>query len=135
MVFDLRLLGANVGSQLYPTSEGLWHPIETAPKDGTVILLTDGQRFAAAARAFRIEEDWKCLGYDEGYRYPDGSLKIGPRFTERVPNPDAGKRHEWWDMFGCSGFTSDVRVSDDDGPLGFEPTHWMAMPSPPITVR
>lgn len=108
-----------------------WQRIDNAPMDGTTILVTDGRRFAAAHRAFRIEDDWKFLGYDEGCRYEDGSLKIGNRFSERVSNPNAGKRHEWWQLHGCSAFSFDTDTKNYDGSIYFEPTHWVPLPELP----
>lgn len=103
-----------------------WRSIASVPPTdaATPVLLSDGARFAAGYRAFRVEDDWKYLGYDEGIRNEWGPV-IGPRFLERVPNPNAGKRHEWWQMFGCSAFDDDVEVTDEEGrPMYFEPTHW-----------
>ena len=107
-----------------------WQPIETAPKDGTVVLLANWEHLAAGYRDFRIELDWKYLGYDEGVVGPFGK-QIGPRFSERVPNPDAGKRHEWWSIIGCTAFLGDTPTCDFDGSLSFSPTHWMPLPAPP----
>lgn len=103
-----------------------WQSIETAPKDGTEVLLSNGAVFAGGYCEVRIEPDWKYLGYDEGDRHPDGGLKIGDRFCERIPNPDAGKRVEAWVIIGCTAFSKHEEVCDDDGiPKYFEPTHWM----------
>jgi hypothetical protein len=117
-----------------------WQPIETAPLDGTRILLANSKFFSAGHRAFRVEEDWTYLGYDEGIRYPDGSLKIGDRFSERVPNPDAGKRHEWWHCDNpCAFLEADEQFPDYDRTFeGFEPTHWapcLTAPTDPALNR
>ena len=107
---------------------GEWQPIEAAPKDGATILLSDGSHFAAGCWAFHIEPDWQYFGWEET---PNGRRIIGPRYHERVPNPNAGKRHEWWNLFGCSAFDPDTQTEDCDGPINFEPTHWMPLPGPP----
>jgi hypothetical protein len=110
----------------------MWQPIETAPKDGTRIMLANDKHFSAGCRAFRVEEDTKYLGYGEGLRDKWGPV-MGPRFMERVPNPDAGKRHEWWHLDNPCAFSEEDEQSPDyDRNFdGFEPTHWMPLPPPP----
>ncbi|HDZ38630.1 MAG TPA: hypothetical protein ENH62_10145 [Marinobacter sp.] len=102
----------------------MWQPIETAKIDGTVMLLTNGILLGAGCRDYRIEPDWTFRGYVEG--------QITDAFTEKVPNPRAGERVEWWSTFGCSAFTQDTDVEDYDGSLHFEPTHWMPL-EPPVS--
>lgn len=103
-----------------------WQLIDTAPLDGTIILLTDGVLFAAGKREFRIELDWKYRGYNEQGDMDD-------TFLERISNPNAGKRIEWWQCFGCSAFEFETNTNDYDGPLWFDPTHWAPMLLPPVT--
>lgn len=105
-----------------------WQPIDTAPRNGTRILLTDGKLFAAGKLDFRIEPETTYLGYDEGMRYPDGGLMIGPRFMEKIPNPKAGERVEWWSPDGCSALVEGADYTDEEcHPAWFEPTHWAPM--------
>lgn len=100
-----------------PEDEMIWMPIDSAPRDGSYILITDGSRFAAA----------------EPFDYTEpAELGHGPSGTLR-PNPDAGKVRLLWHTVGCSGFTSDADVYDYDGPIwiGNKATHWMPLPEPP----
>lgn len=98
---------------------------ERLPDYEVMVLVTDGSHLAAGHRSFEIEKATKMRGYEA-----DGSMIPG-RFTEYVPNPDAGKRHEFFFPHGCSAFSDETSVSDYDGPLFFEPTHWMPLPEPP----
>lgn len=107
---------------------GKWESIETAPRDGTTVILTDGKGIAIGTWVvFRVEGDWKHLGYDEGCKFSDGKPKMGPRFMERVPNPNAGVRHEGWSMNGVAWFPGDNDFDDDGVDAGFNPTRWGQM--------
>lgn len=92
-----------------------WQPIETAPKDGEVVLIA--RRFDADPDFEGVPGGVVCAGYwEEGYG--DGPDYMGMddgwhdlRFSEFLPgrsfgNPDY--RHE-----------------------GSQPTHWMPLPPPP----
>lgn len=95
-----------------------WQKIETAPRDGRVILVTDGKLFAAATPFDFMEPDE--IGYGDRWG------------NSRRPNPEAGKVRLLWSSNGCTAFHSDTHTSDYDGPLLImEPTHWMTLPEPP----
>lgn len=92
-----------------------WQPIETAPRDGTVIIVTDGERFAAADAFDYVEP--ATVGY-------------GP--TER-PNPKAGQVEKLWSSIGCSAFSTEPDLIDDGMNVWqiLRPTHWMPLPKAP----
>lgn len=66
----------------------MWQPIETAPKDGSDIILWWQDRSGGVPRA--IQGQWYVAKDLEEF---------------------------WW---SCPSM-----------PIGFEPTHWMALPAPP----
>ena len=80
-----------------------WKPIETAPKDGTAIMLCKGKRVT-------------CGEWITGTNL--GSMDYHATTGEPVGYPDAEDYAMWasWD----GGF------SEDD-----PPTHWAPMPDPP----
>ena len=80
----------------------MWHPIETAPKDGTQIILRNGNRVTAGAWV-----EW-VKTYCE-YHSTTG-VYLGPSIG------DDGSEWASWD----GGF------AEDD-----PPTHWMPLPSAP----
>lgn len=99
----------------------MWQPIETAPRDGTPILVTDGERLAAAVPHDFIEPDQ--LGYNNSPMFGGDT---------RRPNPDAGIVRHLWFAIGCSAFNARADVEDEDGySMLRNPTHWMPLPAPP----
>lgn len=91
-----------------------WQLIETAPRDGRVVLVSDGERFAAA----------------EPFDYTEPA-EIGGGDTMR-PNPDAGKVRKLWTCIGCSAFTREPELLDESWNVWniLEPTHWMLIKPP-----
>lgn len=81
-----------------------WQPIETAPEDGTVVLLWGGMPDTSSD-----ETDW-FQGFGNGRSW-------------RRPRPVSA----WWDGYGWA------YCSYDGGHYGsYEgATHWMLLPAPP----
>lgn len=79
-----------------------WQPIETAPKNGTVVLIYR-----------KIEAEYAAEGWAEGSK-PGEMLCV---WEARWCEPDFSEGY--WADPGDMG-----RVMDD-------PTHWMPLPSPP----
>jgi hypothetical protein len=85
-------------------SEPHWQPIETAPKDGTVIdLWINGSRTP-----------------DAYWGRPDHTCGEAGRYCDCCPTYDG-----WVDS------TFMHYLNGDDGMLGHEPTHWMPLPPAP----
>lgn len=85
-----------------------WQPIETAPKDGTVIDL------------------WVCYSTGEGFRATDAywceqGFDYGPDRCDGKPGWAAA--HMGWD--GAEGYADNPA----DGDVA---THWMPIPQPPL---
>jgi hypothetical protein len=95
-------------------SEMVWQTIETAPKDGTPILVTPGATLD-----------------DHVYTWPERfDLQVVPaRWHE--PNPRTDDEAGWYaPMFWLSFGVWDDPSTDIDQ-IRLEPTHWMPLPSPP----
>lgn len=83
-----------------------WQPIETAPKDGYMLVHEDG----AIRAMLRVGGEWKQIGYPAIISHPFGDSIVGKDAERILP---AGYRLELRD--GCCE----------------SPTHWMPLPSPP----
>lgn len=91
-----------------PASDGIpseWQPIETAPKDGTSVLLIQMSR--------GDYEDRQCVGWFV--------RQTGERWITDPGGPNVKRRQNWtserWQIPGWEGLM---------------PTHWMPLPSAPI---
>ena len=98
---------AAIISELVERIEGVWQDIETAPRDGTWILLCGG----------RTDEDFYLR--DE----PEAQSRIVSAFWLLSPRGD-GDGEEW-----------SVGFWDGSWRTGYEnPTHWMPLPPPPSVL-
>jgi hypothetical protein len=88
-----------------------WQPIETAPKDGTAILIAGGT----------YEDD------EGGVSFCGPVPFTGVRIAYWDATPDATGCHECWNG-GPSG-------SAYNAEYWHEPTHWMPLPNPPEVNR
>lgn len=128
-----------------------WQPIETAPKDGKIILLTGEGRLAAGfwkreyepemiadeERWLTLYRKWQLEHCEIDPRFNSASLvrpkpgaPAGPQML-MVPNPKAGQlMSEYWRFIGGSAFEPSVGSDDADSCRDFTPTHWMEIRAP-----
>lgn len=89
-----------------------WQPIETAPKDGTWLLL--------------CLENWDSVWDVDGDYHPRFTLGRWDGDTYQQPCWLSDKTcHEFWDYGGCTG--AGVSITS----VEVAPTHWMHLPEPP----
>lgn len=104
----------NRRASLSPASVGAegWKSIDSAPKDGTAILLgrtDDGESGAFVGQGRWVEED------------DDGPDNMGH---------DAGFVDDQFDYFRCGRSFGNPKYQN----AGLQPTHWMPLPPPPGTA-
>ena len=86
------------------TVPAAWHPIATAPKDGTAIWLLIGGRMYIG---FGEEPNWLC---NRARWFASAGITRKADMDRPESMPDR--------IFGCHG-------------VDVAPTHWMPLPSPP----
>ena len=97
-----------------------WQPIETAPKDGTVIILsTDYTR----AGHDRVRCGYWLFARSHRWIMKDENTQVRDGWTD----------NSRWQLF-ISEDSGSMEYSDVDEQTfvrDFDPTHWMPLPSPP----
>lgn len=83
-----------------------WQPIETAPRDGTCVLL-----FVPGEQS---QGQWDEELYDGCGGEPEAPILVG--FWDK----DHGRPGPWWQLAHYSAYC-------------FKPTHWMPLPEPPAS--
>ncbi|WP_210164319.1 hypothetical protein [Methylopila sp. 73B] len=97
---------------------GMWKPIDTVPRDGTRVMLTNGVWFSAGSLVRHVEPETTSEG-----KTPQGWS------VRQVPNPDAGKVSYYFSLDNpCAFLEEDQDYPDYDRHFDrWEPTHWSEM--------
>ena len=108
---------AAIAAALRSAQTAQWKPIESAPKDGTTVLIhytncLGNGRTVKAKYLPRFYEEAGCADGDGVDEYDEAN----DRYTYR---------EGWWEVIDNWGEFGFVKVHEG------EPTHWMMMPIPP----
>lgn len=109
----MKRIRAETASRL---SEMTWRDIESAPMDGTTVLLYCPQGDGSPESTYRVTAGFWDTG--EGY------IKEHRDIDGRYLGQDEQEPYEWW-LTLDGGFSYDTMM----------PTHWMPMPDPMNTRR
>ena len=98
------------------TSEAKWQPIETAPLDGTPVLL-----FVPGVNSWNRKDGMPDIMVGLWFRYPYGKVSVGGEpFQDGHWYGDVGDVDQGYESTGAY-FEHEV----------LRPTHWMPLPEPP----
>lgn len=105
----MQRIRAETASRLFDAS---WREIESAPMDGTTVLLYCPKGDGSTGSTYRVTAGFWDTG--EGY------IKEHRDLDGRYLGQDEQEPWEWW-LTLDGGFSEETMM----------PTHWMPMPSPP----
>ena len=111
LVANIEMIGAML-------KRSQWKPIESAPKDGTTVLIhyTNCLGNGRTVRAKYIPRFYEESGFIDGDGGVDEYDEANDRYTYR---------EGWWEVIDNWGEFGFVKVHEG------EPSHWMMMPEPP----